>query len=372
VSALSVMHLICPRGMYGAERWIVALNSGLRGLPVDSRVCIPIEGAEQLAVIEQFRDAGCEVEALEVRGNSSLAILAALHDAVANRRPDVIHTHGYKSDILGLLAARRAAVPLVATPHGYGRPRSLKHRALVGAGKFALRFADHVAPLSQQLENEVLAAGVPRDRVSLIENAVDLDELDTPTESAPPKSAARVIGFVGQMIPRKRIDHLLRIFDRLWAQDRSLELHLVGSGESKASLERQADTLASRGAITFFGFRRDRLALMRSFDVFATTSSDEGVPRCLMEAMAMGIAAVGYDIPGVDALIIDRQTGLIVPSGDETAFADACSTLLSDTALREQLAETGRKMVRNRYSNRRMAEDYLSLYQRLVAGDGAA
>jgi glycosyltransferase involved in cell wall biosynthesis len=170
------------------------------------------------------------------------------------------------------------------------------------------------------------------------------------------------------MIPRKGLGDLLQGFDRLHRNHSQYRLQLLGDGRQRAELEEQAANLGSGNAIEFLGFRSDRLALLSRFDLFVMTSSLEGIPRRMMEAMAVGIPVVAYNIPGVDQLIEHEQTGLLAPLGDKEALARCCERVLEDRTLAQSLADAARARVDRDYSAARMAKEYEVLFQKLLAG----
>lgn len=355
--------------MYGAERWIVALCRNLSIERVDSRIVIPLENDAQYDVVREFEAAGLSIDV--VPGDKSVfQILRNIRRFLQENEVDVVHTHGYKSDILGLLAARSLGITAITTPHGFGTPASNRLGAYIWLGKRFLRYFDRVAPLSRQLEEEVIESGVTAGRVEFIRNATDLSEIEPHVHyverrfSEEPQK--RVIGYVGQLIPRKRIEHLIEVFDDLWSLDRSIELRIVGDGESRLKAESLANELPSRNAIRFLGFRSDRLELMRDFDVFVMTSSDEGIPRCMMEAMALGVPVAAYDIPGVDRLVQHGRTGMLAESGAKEELANHVRWSLVNRTESEEQARRGREFISRKFSGQRMADEYMALYESLL------
>jgi glycosyltransferase involved in cell wall biosynthesis len=143
-------------------------------------------------------------------------------------------------------------------------------------------------------------------------------------------------------------------------------LQLLGDGSQRQELEYQASGLACANAIEFLGFRSDRLELLSNFSLFVMTSSLEGIPRCMMEAMAVGVPVVAYDIPGVDQLVEHGKTGLLAPFGDKKALADCCKQVFDDTELAGTLSRNARDMVNKRYSAARMANEYEALFRSLT------
>jgi len=306
-----------------------------------------------------------------VRSGFDLSVVLRLKKLIKKEGYNVIHTHGYKSDILGLMAARMAGIPAIATPHGFENADDWKLRAYIGLGNKFLKHFDVVAPLSEELCRDVAGFGVKAERIRYIKNGVDLDEVEAKIEDREnnpvlnTKTKKRV-GFIGQMISRKNIFDLLDIFDSLAQKHDNLELKLLGDGEQRQELEEYASGLKSKPAMDFLGFRDDRLDWLQSFDIFVMTSTLEGIPRCLMESMAMGIPVAAYNIAGIDQLLTHDQTGLLAEHGDKEALAQHWEAILYDDALSQRISHAAREYVLNEFSGRRMASDYTQLFNELV------
>ncbi len=366
---INTLQFITPTGFYGAERWILALNNNLDPEKVRSDLVVTTENGVQPEIIRHFKAGECQAFEIEMKTRLSLSSIRELVKLIKQRDIDVIHTHGYKSDIMGLIAARIAGIKAVSTPHGFGLPSDFKLKTFIKLGKLFMRFFDAVAPLSEQLVDEVKVAGISEQKIHFIRNAVDLKEVEQfrlGKKTVGASDQPIKIGYIGQMIPRKKIDHLLDIFNHIWLENNSVELHLLGDGSSRAEMESYAMTLPSSKSIHFLGFRNDRLELLSQFDLFVMTSSDEGIPRCLMEAIAMGIPVAAYDIPGIDQLVKHEETGLLAKYGDQATLAKYWDKLLKEKEYANKLAKEGRQFVNERYSGQRMANEYTSLFQQLL------
>ena len=375
MTRINVLQFITPAGFYGAERWVLALANNIDTTAVNCDLAVTRESADQdLTVADLYPTSeGQKVHYLDMNGRFDARVIKELCRVIRERNIHIIHTHGYKSDILGLIAARRTGIKCVSTPHGFSGKVGFKLSAFIKVGTFMLRYFDQVVPLSEELVQDMARFGVPAARTRFIRNGVDLTEIDAfrAGEAGSPganESAHRTIGFIGQMIPRKGIHDLLAVFDALYQKDNRLRLQLLGDGAQRAELEAQASKMASGNAVEFLGFRSDRLNLLSRFDLFVMTSSLEGIPRCMMEAMAMGIPVVAYDIPGVDQLVEHERTGLLAPLGDRAALIECCSRVLTDKELAESLTRNAREMVKERYSAARMAQEYEALFSSLLNG----
>jgi len=368
----NVLQFICPTGMYGAERWVLALVNNLDDDEVGSKIALTQESEALSEVVSYFRKSCENLSVLKMTSRFSFSAIRSLCQLIRNQEIDVIHTHGYKSDIMGLIAARITGIKIVSTPHGFGTSRDIKLRLYIFIGKLSFWFFDAVAPLSKQLEDEVARAWVPKKKIIFIRNAVDLKEVEKyRIDSGSIKgSGKQKIGYVGQIIERKKIDHLLEIFNKLWLKNNDLELEIIGDGDCREAMEVYAQALPASSNIHFLGFRDDRLEYMRHFDLFVMTSSDEGMPRCLMESVAMGIPVAAYNIAGVDQMVLHGESGLLAEFGDKDSLAGYMERLLSDDSFAGRMADRGRQHIYENYSGRRMAEEYTRLYSTLVPEEG--
>ncbi len=369
---INVLQFICPTGFYGAERWILALVKNSDPNTVNHELAVTYESEKQnLELLHQFPKAN-QTHKITMNGRFDWQVIKKLVSLIKQRNIDIIHTHGYKSDILGVIAARKAGIKSVATPHGFGTSKELKLQLFTWLGGKSLSFFDKVVPLSKQLYKESLDYGVAKDKCFYIRNAVDLTEIDeflvkkTPYSKTDAKAEKKQIGFIGQLIPRKNVKDAIDIFDTLWQNDKNIEFNLLGDGESRQELERYANSLASAQDIHFLGFRNDRLERLKDLSLFVMTSEDEGIPRCLMEACAMEIPIAAYDIAGIDQLISHQKTGLLAPFGDKKQLALHWRQLLDDADYAQTLARAARAFVLEKFSGQRMAKEYHDLFRQLL------
>lgn len=369
-SKLRVLHLGSPAGMFGAERWILALCRYLPDAEVESIVGVvqddPIGGVPPLC--QHAEKLGFRSLTVHAPGKLSLSAVGQLRRFIVQERIDILHTHGYKSDILGVFAKRGTRCALVSTPHGWSVDAGVKLRVYESLDRLAFAGCDAIVPLSDDLHAGL--AGLPwvRRRLHLISNGVDLSEVEAATTIAEPVASARqgganVYGYIGQLINRKRIDTLIAAFAMLPFQNK--ELFILGDGPEREELERLARETGEEDRIHFEGFRDDRLNYLRGFDVFVLPSSLEGIPRCVMESMAAGIPSIVTDIEGCRALVEHDTRGFLVPVGDERALANAMQRLAEDPGLARRFGEEGQRYVHHVFSAERMAREYLELYRRV-------
>lgn len=351
--------------------WILALARNLEPANVDLHLAVTCESPRQdLELLSRMEALGFRCHRIRMAGRFDPRVIPALSHVIRENRIQVIHTHGYKSDILGLAAARLSGIRSVSTPHGFENAPDPKLQLFIRAGCLALRHFDRVAPLSEELAADIRRIGVAPERIRLILNGVDLSEIEKERPHPVPEqyrdNGEKRIGYVGQIAHRKNVRDLITAFDLLHGDHPHCRLMLVGDGPQRRELEEYARSLKSSAGIELLGYRPDRLQFMKAMDVFCMSSSLEGIPRCMMEAMALGRPVAAYRIPGVDRLIIHEKTGLMADFGDVEGLKGCMEKLLFDRALAEALAEAGRRHVTETFSAERMAQEYGALYRRII------
>lgn len=223
------------------------------------------------------------------------------------------------------------------------------------------RGADHVAVPSEYLRNLVESWGIPASRTSVIYNSLDIERRSVPI----PKRADR-ISTVGRLVPWKGIDGIIEAFSEL---DRDAELHIIGDGPERESLERQAAE-SGRGTDIVFHGRVDHdqvLELVSHSRVFALNSTYEGLPHVVLEAMACGTPVVASAAGGTPEAVIDGESGYLVDPGDASALADYFGQLLGNPRLREEFRNGGFEILASRFNHDKMVEEYERLLQRIAA-----
>jgi glycosyltransferase involved in cell wall biosynthesis len=371
---IHVLHLGSPTGLYGAERWILALVKHLPRHLVESWVAVIKDSPElEAPLCKHAAQDGLRTYVFESHGRLSLSAVGQVRRFIRENAIDILHTHGYKTDVIGCLATTGTRCRNLATPHGWNVKAGVKLKLYEALDRLCFYLMDAIAPLSLDLHRGLSRLPGLARKLHLIENGMDLSEIELATQLPQQFHQWRadggiVIGYVGQLTPRKRIDTLIDAFHRL-ELDRKY-LCIVGDGPQRNRLEQLATALGEAARITFFGYRDDRVALLKGFDLFVLPSELEGIPRCLMEAMAAGVPVVASDIPGCRDLIETGVTGLLFPPGNPSELARQMMHLIASPGLRTKFVDAGRQRMHDTRSAAAMARSYLTLYERLIKQDG--
>jgi glycosyltransferase involved in cell wall biosynthesis len=365
-SAIRVLELAGSVALYGAERWILALVKNL-----DRQKIQPIIGAlnDEMGSTAPLCDAAVRMDAptfvIQSRGRVDLHSIRRLRQIIQKQSINILHTHGYKLDLQGRLATWGTQCKIVTTPHGWTHNPDMKLRLYENLDRAIFPLMDRVAPLSDEMHRQI--AGIPgmSRKLRLIRNGVDLDELSPDIKESPEMSLWKsqghfVVGFIGRLIGAKGPLTLLRAIAQMTST--KVDLAVVGSGPDLQLLKEAAQSLNISTRVAFFGYREDRLSFIKAFNVLALPSLSEGIPRCVMEAMGLGIPVVASDIPGCRALIDTHKTGILVPPGSESELANALEYLRNNPGIRVSLAKAAKEKVIACFSAGRMAREYEELF----------
>ncbi|WP_022853499.1 glycosyltransferase family 4 protein [Thermodesulfatator atlanticus] len=365
---LRVLQLGSPTGLYGAERWILALIKYLDPEKIETIVGVIKDDPHlEAPILAHAQGLGFKTVAIEAYGRFNVKAITLLRNYLKQENIHILHTHGYKQDLVGFWATRGVPTRIIATPHGWSKEPDLKLAIYEGLNRLVFLGLDKVVPLSRELYQGL--TGIPglKRKLRLIVNAVDLAEIDAVKEvpevvAKKRKEGFFILGYIGQLIHRKGLDVLFKALAKPGLEE--CFLFIVGEGPLRAQLEQMAKDLGIFERVVFTGYRADRLNFLRGFDVFVLPSRLEGIPRCLMEAMGMGKPVVASDIEGVKDLIPkDGEGGLLFPVEDSNALSEKILLLKENKLLAKKLSEKARKIVAQNFSAERMAQEYQALYQ---------
>lgn len=369
---IRVMQLGSPEGLYGAERWILALVKHLNHDIIESWVAaIKDDHGCQAPLCTEAEKIGAKVKVFEAFGRANVQVVGQLRQFIREHEIQILHTHFYKTDLLGLLAVQGTACKIISTPHGWSQEGDFKLWCYEMMDRFIFPFFHRVVPLSEELLRPLAKIPGVKKKLKYIRNGVDISEIEAVKDLAPEIMAWRdegafVLGYIGQLIGRKGLDLVLREVATL-PPALNWRLAIVGEGEKREELTSYARELGVLDRVSFFGFRPDRLAFLKGFDAFVLASQLEGIPRCLMEAMAAGVNVIASDIPGCNDLIVHGQTGLLFPLDRPEKLAEAIIDLAADGSLQTKLRSNGQDLVLEKFSATRMAKEYEQLFVELAS-----
>lgn len=358
---LRVLHVVASLDVGGLERvvWDLARLTDRSRFQVRV-LCIDRGGA----TFERFRDEGISIESLDALGEWAGVTVPRLAARLRALRADVIHTHNMRAHLLGTLAAGLASSPAVVnTKHGRvfaeGRLTSLFNRLAVARCGRIVAVSNDTANSAIEIER------TPSRKVMVIHNGVDLRAY-SPPDARPAGAAVRAI-HVARLSPEKDQATLLRAARLVADQVPAFGLDLVGDGPARGGLEALGAELDLGTHLTFHGSRDDVAELLRQAGVFVLPSLSEGISLTLLEAMATALPVVATNVGGNPEVVVEGETGLLVPSSDPARLAEALLALIRDPERGLRMGQGGRRRAEESFDLQAVVRTYERLYLELLS-----
>lgn len=344
---LRVLHLVAPAAVGGAETVLRLLASGFRRRGHDARVLAVAEPDQDLAPFtDAVEAAGVPLEVLRLPGRAYLREAVEVVRRCRRFRPHLLHSHGFRSDVVATAAGPLAGTPRVSTVHGWiGGDR--KVRLYEGLQRLALRSFGRVVAVSRPLAERMVEAGVPEGKVRVVPNAYETEVEPWSREAARRELSvpgdAFHVGWVGRLSREKGPGLLLEALAGLDGEV-PWRASLLGSGPLRDRLEARARELGVEGRVRLHGRVPAASRLFPAFDVFVLSSRTEGTPMVLLEAMDAGVPVVATRVGGVPD-VAGSGTALLVPPADPRALGEAMRRVHDDPeGARERAREAGRRL----------------------------
>ena len=313
----------------------------------------------------QMRGIGTHVLPM-VRRPAPLSDAASVNRLAAMLRqlaPDLIHAHSSKAGLVARLAARRAGIPVLYTPHVFAfemEVPSLLRRAFREAERRLVPLTACLIAVSRAEQAQALALGYPPARVCLIPNGIPLP----PDSSPPPPDDRRYdLVFIGRFCRQKGIDLMITALARLLARRPGLRVAVMGGGDP--SIERRLAALPRPVDCLPFDEAEAVEHLLVESRVLVMPSRWEGLPYLLLEAMAAGAAVAAAGVGGVTDVVTDGREALLFAPESVAAIEQAAERLLDDDPLRQRLASAARERVRA-FGLDRMLDATRACYEKLL------
>jgi glycosyltransferase involved in cell wall biosynthesis len=381
-SPLPILELNVTSALGGGPKAMADLVGGLardRFAPV---AVTPDDGP----YFAQYRALGVPVLDLPMRAFRP-GTLAGIVAGVRRHRVRLIHSHGKGAGLYGRLAAALTRVPAVHTFHGlhHRRHGRLGQHAYLALERLLARLTTAFVHVSSSEMEEAIGLGVSlASRAVVIPNGVDCDEIDRIRASSAAEravaglaGASAVVGYVARISPQKGLEDFARAMRLVADAVPGARFVLVGDAPKGDEAARQrfvelVGALGLDGRLLMLGYRSDAIALMKTFDVYVSTALWEGLPITLLEAMACRRPIVATDVGGNRDVVVDGDSGFLVPVRNPDALAGRVRQLLEDPALRRRLGEAGRRRVEDRFSIGHMVARTSELYERVAQSRGAS
>ncbi len=320
---------------------------------------------------DELRATGVDYTLLGLRPGDPRAIWR-IKRLIRRTRPHLVHAFLFASKTYGRIAAILSKVPGIVV-HEVANDGAWK--------KWHHRFLDRIlAPRTDQwIANAdavwryyVTKEKVSPEKIRIVHTVPDLSRFDINLSQAECRarliqnSNAPLIGTVARLHPQKRLDILLHAMHLMDCGGTPVRCLIVGSGREEFRLQKLSCLLGLEGKVFFLGPRRDLPVILRALDVYVNCSDYEGLPITLMQAMWMSRPVVATAVDGNTEIVLDGETGLLVPPAHPGKLADAMNLLLADELMAQKLGEKGRRVIAKSFSLEKSVREISSIYNSVL------
>ena len=373
---MRILHLIHSEGVYGAERILLYLarEQQRRGhQPVIGSIGPLGVGPKEIEVTA--KSSGLTVVPIRVASRPTPGVIRSLLRTVHNIAPDVLHSHGYKADILLGFLPRRVRGPMLTTLHGWTTYGKLDAVWLYERlDRISLRRIDAVVVVAPQMLQLAALRRIARERLHLIENGIPplaerrADLAARGVTALPPELIAFMarrptVVAIGRLSREKGIDVLLEAFAQAARQHPS-QLLIVGEGPEREALQRQVHRLNLADTVRISAYLEGADRLLEHAAGFVMSSLTEGMPLVLLEALQWGVPILATRVGAIPGLLEGLPRAQLVAPADPGALAAALERLPAAPASAGPDAASVLEPT-SRFSSALMAEKYLDRYQKI-------
>lgn len=325
---------------------------------------------------EYLREAerrGLTVARLEESGAFDPAVITQVLRLIDLHAVDIIHTHEFRSNVIGLVCARLRRLPVLATCHGW-IANSAKGKIRVFLDRLALYFFDHIIVVSKKLQAQLNRQGIGLARISALPNAVAFENfVRVPGENRfrdelGVQSSTALIANIGRLSPEKGQFEFIRTASAVLRDYPDVRFILIGIGPDQSRLEQLVNEYGIADKVIFCGYRSDMPSIYSSLDLVVQSSFTEGMPNVILEAAAMEIPVIATQVGGTAEIIEHNVSGILVRPGATEELASAVLNFLQDRMKHQDMARRAAHSVRQRFSYESRTGALIRIYDNLVSG----
>ncbi len=301
-----------------------------------------------------------------------LISILLLYRILKRNKFDIVHSHTAKAGFITVVAAKMARVPLIfhtyhGLPYFEGQKKSiyLVYRFLE---KIACRLRNHIFTQNKQEFSECVKLIGDESKVSFEGNGVDIELVTQAAQSQLPKALKDYPGqglklvLLSRFEPVKRVTDFLEVVQKLKKDGIEVSCVIAGGGVLEDQLKRYITEKQLDNCVNMIGFTDRPHGLIAASDIVMLCSEKEGIPRCIMEAMALQKPVIATNVIGTQELVLDGETGYLVPLGDIKAMIEKVTILAKDTKLREKMGMYGLKRVRENFNEGKIVKFLVDFY----------
>jgi len=349
----------------GAEVMALRLISGLaeeKGVEISA--VLLNEGK----LARKLNNLGIPIDVVDETRSNFFQINKRIHEILRKFKPDIVHTHRLKENILGYLASRKSGleIPLLCTQHGLDEPQlRLKWKLLSRVNLYILsRHFRNIVAVSEDIRITLSEKyDLPSEKLVVIHNGTEIPEEVTPDRGNHPFT----IGSAGRFFPVKDYPFLVEVAAEVNRYAKDIRFELAGEGPDFVTVIERIQRYGLQDVFFLKGFVESMSGFYNGLDIYINTSMHEGFPMSVLEAMSHGLPVVAPKEGGIKEAVTDGVHGFLIEGRDPKRYAQKCLAIYQDRNMRQIMGTASKEKVAREYSIKTMAGKYHELYMKVLS-----
>ena len=297
----------------------------------------------------------CEIACANSYDPRQVSNLFAL---IKKKKINVINSHGYRADFIGLIASRFFKIPIVPTFHGWTAV-NLKIKLFEKLDEFVFKRAKHIFTVSRANSTLLQQKGIPECKITVIPNAIDpevykgtskFENLENLKSSLGFHNREKVLISIGRLSKEKGHEIALKAFSNVIKEMPECRLVILGNGPEETRLKTMATNLGISDKVLFLGFQPNVVDYLNISDICLLTSFTEGLPTVILEAFMSSKFVIATSVGGTPEVVQDKRTGILIPPGDIGKLSQETVFYLKNDGEREKISKAAFQFVMENYT----------------------
>ncbi len=333
----------------------------------------PVSTGNQFIAEAQKR--GLKIFNINETGPFDYKIISQILSLIDKHNIHILHSHEFRSDLMGLICARIKRIPVVTTLHGW-IGNGMKGRIFVTIDKMLLRFFDHVITVSKLMGKQVQKLGVSNNRLSVLYNSLIIDRYmpdindNSFREELGVEADTLLVANIGRLSPEKGQADFILAARSVLETHQNAKFLLIGIGPEQEMLENLASDIGIRDAVIFTGYRNDMMGIYNSLDLVVQSSYTEGMPNVILEALLMEVPVIATNVGGTAEVIKDNTTGVLLKPNSSDEIADKIKEYVAEREIFKEMAKAGREIVKRNFNFIDRTDKLTAIYEKMMKNRG--
>lgn len=368
---LTVAHLLASNFFGGPEKQLIEHAQRITGKQFVPHIISFEEPGRPNQLLDKANKTGISTRHVKSRGPFDFGMIREICGYIRQEKIDLLCVHGYKANVVGRIASWITGIPLIAISRGW-TGETTKVRCYEWLDKSFLRFADRIVAVSYGQKDKLVRLGIPEQRVTVIHNAINLQETRDPPDQPLRKQLklpedAIIIASAGRLSPEKNYAGMIEVAREVTNNNPKVFFMIFGEGFLRQELESKIFSAGLAGRFLLPGFRSDLQSVLNDIDVFILPSFTEGLPNVILEAFAVRKPVVATRVGGTPEVVEDGVCGFLALPHEISVMAKHLLALSENPALRQQMGTRGFERTQELFAFEQQTRLYEELYEQIAA-----